>query len=144
MDLDLITGDRLETSDECPDRLETSDECPDGQQFFGACPDGQQFFENENQDKMEVQDQMEVPSVSSSSHDVPANQLSSPADSMSEPQVNSESEPHLKVLPDRVTRGKPKVSYEPALNSKPKLSCQVTKPRAHLAGLFNSIIAIAD
>ena len=53
-------------------------------------------------------------------HDVPANQLSSPADSMPESHENSKSKPHLKVLPNRVIRGKPKVSYEPVLNSKSK------------------------
>ena len=53
-------------------------------------------------------------------HDVPANQLSSPADSMLESYENFESEPHLKVLPNRVTKGKPKVSYEPDINSKSK------------------------
>ena len=69
LDLDLISGDNLDTSGEC-DHLETSDECPsDGDTVTnrGGCPDGQQFLENE------VQDQMEVPSMSSSSHDVPAN-----------------------------------------------------------------------
>ena len=101
LDLDLISGDNLDTSGEC-DHLETNDECPsDGDTVTnrGGCPDGQQFLENE------VQDQMEVLSVSSSSHDVPANQLSSPADSMPKPQVNYESKPHLKMLPDQVTRG---------------------------------------
>jgi hypothetical protein len=66
---------------------------------------------------MEVQNQMEVSLVS---HDVPANQLSSPADSMPKSHENSESKPHLKVLPNQVTRGKPKVSYELVLNSKSK------------------------
>ena len=37
---------------------------------------------------------------------------------MPESYENFESKPHLKVLPNRVTRGKPKVSYEPLLNSK--------------------------
>ena len=58
--------------------------------------------------------------VSSILHDILANQLFSPIDSMSESYENFESEPHLKVLPNRVTRGKPKVSYEPVLNSKSK------------------------
>ena len=81
----------------------------------------------EDQTQMEVQDQIEVLLAS---HDVPANQLSSPTDfmleshsptdSLHESHVNSEFEPRLKVLPNRVTRGKPKVSYEPVLNSKSK------------------------
>ena len=58
--------------------------------------------------------------MSSISHDVLANQLSSPIDSMPESYENSKSEPHLKVLPNQVTRGKPKVNYEPLLNSKSK------------------------
>ena len=76
---------------------------------------------------MEVQDQIEVLSIP---HDVLTNQLSSPADfmpeshspvnSLHESHVNFEFEPRLKVLPNRVTRGKPKVSYEPVLNSKSK------------------------
>lgn len=49
---------------------------------------------------------------SSSSHNVPDIQLSSPADYVIKPQVNSKSEPHLKVLPDRITTGN--------LNSKSK------------------------
>ena len=70
---------------------------------------------------------MEVPLVS---HDVPANQLSSPADSIPELYENYESKPHLKRLPNRVTRGKPKVNHEPVINSKYKypinnyVSCQ--------------------
>uniref|UniRef100_A0A2N9HZW3 Integrase catalytic domain-containing protein n=1 Tax=Fagus sylvatica TaxID=28930 RepID=A0A2N9HZW3_FAGSY len=80
--------------------------------------DGPEVFEDENQGQMEVQNQIEVPLVS---HDVPANQfVFSKPDSMPESHENSESEPHLKVLPNRVTRGKPKVSYEPVLNSKSK------------------------
>uniref|UniRef100_A0A2N9EG31 Integrase catalytic domain-containing protein n=1 Tax=Fagus sylvatica TaxID=28930 RepID=A0A2N9EG31_FAGSY len=112
--LDFIRGDNLETSGECPSdgiTMDNREECP------GETGDGPEVFEDENQGQMEVQNQMEVPSVS---HDVPANQLSSPADSMPESHENSESEPHLKVLPNRVTRGKPKVSYEPVLNSKSK------------------------
>jgi hypothetical protein len=103
--LDFLRGDNLETSGECRNdgnTMDNKEECPG---------DGPEFFEDENQN------QMEVPSVS---HDVPANQLSSPADSMPESHENSESEPHLKVLPNRVTRGKPKVRYEPVLNSESK------------------------
>ena len=37
-------------------------------------------------------------------------------DSISESQVNSK--PHLKVLPNQIIRGIPKVNYEPVLNSK--------------------------
>lgn len=57
---------------------------------------------------------------SSSSHNVPDIQLSSPADYVIKPQVNSKSEPHLKVLPERITSGNLKVTYEPVLNSKSK------------------------
>ena len=72
----LISGDNLDASGEC-DHLETSD--GDTVTNRGGCPDGLQFLENE------VQDQMEVSSVSSSSYDVPANQLYSPVNSMPEP-----------------------------------------------------------
>lgn len=112
--LDFIRSDNLETSGECPsdgNSMDNREECP------GQIGDSPEFFANENQGQIEVQNQMEVPSVS---HDVPDNQLSSPADSMPESHENSESEPHLKVLPNRVTRGKPKVSYELVLNSKSK------------------------
>uniref|UniRef100_A0A2N9IBP1 Integrase catalytic domain-containing protein n=1 Tax=Fagus sylvatica TaxID=28930 RepID=A0A2N9IBP1_FAGSY len=116
--------DELQTLHHPLDNLETSGECPsDGitMNNMEECPsetgDGPEVFEDENQGQMEVQNQIEVPLVS---HDVPANQLSSPTDSMPESHENSESEPHLKVLPNRVTRGKPKVSYEPVLNSKSK------------------------
>ncbi|GMY23578.1 Retrovirus-related Pol polyprotein from transposon TNT 1-94, partial [Fagus crenata] len=100
--LDFIRGDNLETSGECPSdgiTMDNREECP------GETDDSPEFFEDENQGQMEVQNQMEVSSVS---HNVPANQLSSPADSMPESLEHSESEPHLKVLPNRVTRGKPK------------------------------------
>ena len=112
--LDFIRGDNLETSGECPSdgiTMDNREECP------GETGDSPEVFEDENQGQMEVQNQIEVPSVS---HDVPANQLSSPTDSMPKSHENSKSERHLKVLPNRVTRGKPKVSYEPVLNSKSK------------------------
>ena len=88
-----------------------------GKECTSEIGDGLKFFEDENEGLMEVQNQMEVPLVS---HDVPANQLSSPADSIPELYENYESKPHLKRLPNRVTRGKPKVNHEPVINSKYK------------------------
>ncbi|RVW96137.1 hypothetical protein CK203_037712 [Vitis vinifera] len=94
----FISGDNLETSGECPS-------------------DG-------NREEYPGENEIGVP------HDVPTNQMSSPTDfmpeshspvdSLHESHVNSEFEHRLKVLPNRVTRGKPKVSYEPILNSKSK------------------------
>jgi hypothetical protein len=60
------------------------------------------------------QDNLEVPTVS---HNVPVNQLSSPVDSILESHESLPFEP-LKELPNRVTRGKPKVNYESVLHSK--------------------------
>jgi hypothetical protein len=80
-------------------------------------------------------DQMEEvqppPVPASPCQSVPLNQLLSQSDSIPESQVHSESsssipesqvnsEPHIKMLPNRVTRGKPRVNYEPVLDSKPK------------------------
>lgn len=144
--MNLTSGDNLETSDEHPSdgdtvqtlhhpldsNLEISGERPSDSNTVDNrddCLDKQLFLENENRDQMkmsdqiEVQDQMEVQSTSqpsSSSHNVPSYQLSSLVYSMPESQVNSETEHHLKILPDRVTRGKPKVSYELILKSKSK------------------------
>ena len=92
--LDFIRGDNLETSGECQsddNTMDNGEECP------GEIGDGPEFFEDENQDQMEVQNPMEVSSVS---HDVPANQLSSPTNSMLEFYENSEFKPHLKMLPN--------------------------------------------
>ena len=124
--LDFISGDNLETSGECPSDG-NREEYPGENETGGDGSKGPEFFDDKNQGQMEVQDQIEVLLAS---HDVPANQLSSPTDfmleshsptdSLHESHVNSEFEPRLKVLPNRVTRGKPKVSYEPILNSKSK------------------------
>ncbi|KAH7839981.1 hypothetical protein Vadar_010958 [Vaccinium darrowii] len=80
-------------------------------------------------------DQMEEvqppPVPASPCQSVPLNQLLSQSDSIPESQVHSESsssipeshvnsEPHIKMLPNRVTRGKPRVNYEPVLDSKPR------------------------
>lgn len=51
--LDLISSDNLEISDECPSDGDTMDNNNDGPDEFGDCP-------KENQSQMEVQDQMEV------------------------------------------------------------------------------------
>ncbi|GMY32939.1 Retrovirus-related Pol polyprotein from transposon RE1 [Fagus crenata] len=59
--LDFIRGDNLEISGECPSdgiTMDNREECP------GETGDGLEFFEDENQGQMEVQNQMEVPSVS--------------------------------------------------------------------------------
>ncbi|KAL6323336.1 hypothetical protein AAG906_029343 [Vitis piasezkii] len=124
--LDFISGDNLETSGECPSDG-NREEYPGENEIGGDGSEGLEFFYDKNQGQMEVQDQIEVLSVP---YDVPTNQLSSPADfmpkshslvdSLHESHVNFEFEPRLKVLPNRVTRGKPKVSYEPVLNSKSK------------------------
>jgi hypothetical protein len=122
--LDFITRDNLSTNPF--DNLETSNKClSDGNTVDNReeclsdgnirdnkeeCPsDGLEFLFDDNQN------QLEVPSVS---HDVPVNQLSSSANSIIKSHENTKSEPYLKNLPNRVTRGKPKVSYEPVLNSK--------------------------
>ncbi|XP_059599016.1 uncharacterized protein LOC132255176 [Vitis vinifera] len=124
--LDFISGDNLETSGECPSDG-NREEYPGENETGGDGSEGPEFFNDKNQGQMEVQDQIKVLPVP---HDGPTNQLSSPAnfmpeshspaDSLHESHVNSEFEPRLKVLPNRVTRGKPKVSYEPVLNSKSK------------------------
>ena len=65
--LDFIGGDNLETSGECQsddNAMDNREDCP------GETGDGPEFFEDENQGQMEVQNQMEVSSVS---HNVPAN-----------------------------------------------------------------------
>ena len=65
--LDFIRGDNLKTSGECQsddNTMDNEEDCP------GETGDGPEFFEDENQGQMEVQNQMEVSSVS---HNVPAN-----------------------------------------------------------------------
>ena len=124
--MDFISGDNLETSAECPSDG-NREEYPGENETGGDGSEGPEFFNDKNQGQMEVQDQIKVLPVP---HDGPTNQLSSPAnfmpeshspaDSLHESHVNSEFEPRLKVLPNRVTRGKPKVSYESVINSKSK------------------------
>ena len=123
--MDFISGDNLETSGKCPSDGNRK-EYPGENETVGDGSEGPKLFDDKNQGQMEVQDQIEELSVP---HDVPTNQLSSPtnfmpeshslADSLHESHVNYEFKPRLKVLPNRVTRGKPKVSYEP-VNSKSK------------------------
>ena len=124
--MDFISGDNLETSGECPSDG-NREEYPGENETGGDGSKGPEFFDDKNQGQMEVQDQIKVLPVP---HDGPTNQLSSPAnfmpeshspaDSLHESHVNFEFEPRLKVLPNRVTRAKPKVSYEPVINSKSK------------------------
>ena len=65
--LDFIRGDNLETSGECQSDDNTMD---NGEECIGEIGDGIKFFEDENLGPIEVQNQMEVSSVS---HNVPAN-----------------------------------------------------------------------
>jgi hypothetical protein len=101
--LDYISGNNLDKSG---DNLDKSGECSDEANGH--------TLEEEN-----IQVSVETPQVQASPlQSVPDNQLSSQTTSSFEPQVNLE--PHIKVLPDRVTRGIPRVTYEPILSSKPK------------------------
>jgi hypothetical protein len=115
--LDVIAqGNRL-------DNLETSNEYP-GDENIGDHQDREEYTSDASYGsdgpKIEIidsnEDNLEVPTVS---HNVPVNQLSSPVDSILESHESPPSEP-LKELPNRVTRGKPKVNYEPVLHFKVK------------------------
>jgi hypothetical protein len=113
--LDVITqGNRLIDpldNNECPGD-ENIEDHQDREEYTSDASYGSDGPEIEVIDSN--QDNLEVPTVS---HNVPVNQLSSPVDSILEPHESLPSEP-LKELPNRVTRGKPKVNYEPVLHSK--------------------------
>ena len=77
----------------------------------------------------QIEEDLPPPVPASPCQSVLLNQLLSQSDSIPKSQVHSESsipesqvnsEPHIKMLPNRVTRGKPRVNYEPVLNSKPR------------------------
>jgi hypothetical protein len=70
-------------------------------------------------DQIEVEQQESQPSQSLATplHNVPMDQLLLEFESVSKPQVNTETQ--LKILPHRTTRGKPRVDYEPLLTFKP-------------------------
>jgi hypothetical protein len=112
----IVQGNRL-------DNLETSNEYP-GDENIGDHQDREEYTSDASYGsdgpKIEIidsnEDNLEVPTVS---HNVPVNQLSSPVDSILESHESPPSEP-LKELPNRVTRGKPKVNYEPVLHFKVK------------------------
>jgi hypothetical protein len=102
----IDTLDSLETNEECPVN-ENTEEHQDREEYTSE--NGPEIVDGN-------QDTLEGPTAS---HSVPVNQLSSPVDSRLESHDIHPVE-SLKELPNRVTRGKPKVNYEPTLHSKLK------------------------
>jgi hypothetical protein len=102
----IDTLDSLETNEECPVN-ENTEKHQDREEYTSE--NGPEIVDGN-------QDTLEGPTAS---HSVPVNQLSSPVDSRLESHDIHPVE-SLKELPNRVTRGKPKVNYEPTLHSKLK------------------------
>ncbi|KAA8522017.1 hypothetical protein F0562_012669 [Nyssa sinensis] len=108
--LDIISGDKLDERTECP-----SDEYLDYSNEHQNDTNEHDSQDESSQDQMEVV-QPESQPTTSPLHNVPVDQLLLESESMSEPQVQSETQ--LKILPYRTIRGKPRVNYEPFLTSK--------------------------
>ena len=75
-------------------------------------------------------------------HNVPTKQVISEFESMSKPQVSSETQ--FKILPHRTIRGKPRNDYEPLFTSKPhypmkKSFCETFMKQLSVIYILNSV-----